>query len=142
MEQSLHVMMKATYGLVIFIGIFALVNLANTLMTNFISRQQEFGVLRSVRLSGRQLSEMLRAEAFCYVLATMAVTLSIGTVLGYILCRRFNRIGLLGELHYTFPLLPVLIFFAALVVIALGYSILVIRCCGKISLAEYVKRIS
>ena len=31
-------------------------------------------------------------------------------VLGYILCRRFSRIGLLGELHYTFPLLPILIF--------------------------------
>ena len=41
MEQSLKIMMRAVYGVVIFIGIFALVNLVNTLMTNFISRQQE-----------------------------------------------------------------------------------------------------
>lgn len=142
MEQSLKIMMRAVYGVVIFIGIFALVNLVNTLMTNFISRQQEYGILRSVGLSGRQLSEMLRAEAFCYVLATVVVTLAIGTILGYVLCRTFSQVGLLGELRYTFPLWPMLIFFAALAVVALGYSILAIWYSGKISLAEYVKRIS
>ncbi len=142
MEQSLKIMMRAVYGVVIFIGIFALVNLVNTLMTNFISRQQEYGILRSVGMSGRQLSEMLRAEAFCYVLATVVVTLVIGTILGYVLCRTFSQVGLLGELRYTFPLWPMLIFFAALAVVALGYSILAIWYSGKISLAEYVKRIS
>ena len=131
--------MKAAYVLVVLIGIFALINLLNTLMTNFVSRQQEFGVLRSVGLSDKQLSKMLWVESFHYVLAAMAVTLTIGTVLGYILCWAFSQIGLLGELDYTFPLLPMLIFFAALVVIALGYSVLAVRYCEKRTLAEYVK---
>ncbi len=139
MEHSLKVMMKAVYALAVFIGIFALINLINTLMTTFVSRQQEFGVLRSIGLSNKQLSKMLWAESFCYVLTTMAVTLTLGTVLGYILCRVFSQVGLLGKLEYTFPLLPMLIFFAALVVIALGYSVLAIRYCEKRTLAEYVK---
>ena len=138
-EKSLKITMRAAYVLVVFIGIFALINLINTLMTNFVSRQQEFGVMRSVGMSDKQLSKMLWAESFHYVLATMAVTLAIGTVLGYVLCRVFSQIGLLGELDYAFPLLPVLIFFAALVVIALGYSVLAIRYCEKRTLAEYVK---
>ncbi len=138
-EKSLKITMRAAYVLVVFIGIFALINLINTLMTNFVSRQQEFGIMRSVGMSDKQLSKMLWAESFHYVLATMAVTLAIGTVLGYVLCRVFSQIGLLGELDYAFPLLPVLMFFAALVVIALGYSVLAIRYCEKRTLAEYVK---
>lgn len=139
MEQSLKVTIKAVYGLVVFIGIFALINLVNTLMTNLVSRQQEFGVLRSIGLSNKQLSEMLRAESFCYVFATMAVTLTIGTILGYVLCRTFSQVGLLGKLNYTFPLLPVLIFFTALVLIALEYSVLAIHYCEKKSLSEHTK---
>lgn len=138
-EQGLKEIKKAVYAIAVFIGIFALINLSNTLMTSLIARRQEFGVLRSIGMSDKQVSEMLRAEAFHYVLATMAVTLTIGTVLGYILCRTFSQIGLLGKLNYTFPLLPMLIFFAALVVIALGYSVLAIRYCEKRTLAEYVK---
>ncbi len=139
MEHSLKVMMKAVYTLAVFIGIFALINLINTLMTTFVSRQQEFGVLRSIGLSNKQLSKILRAESFCYVLTTMAVTLTLGTVLGYVLCRVFSQVGLLGKLNYTFPLLPLLIFFLALMVVALGYSVLAIRYCKKRTLAEYVK---
>lgn len=138
-EEALKITMRAAYVLVVFIGIFALINLLNTLMTNFVSRQQEFGVMRSVGLSNKQLSKMLWAESFHYVLATMAVTLTIGTVFGFILCQAFSQIGLLGELDYTFPLLPMLIFFASLVVIALGYSVLAIRYCERRTLAEYVK---
>lgn len=139
MEQSLKLIMKAMYILVAFIGIFALINLANTLMCNLVSRQQELGVLRSIGLTNKQLSEMLRTEAFYYVLAAMAVTLTIGTILGYILCQVFSQIGLLGKLEYTFPLLPMLFFFAALSLIAIGYSKLAIQYCKKKSLVEYSK---
>lgn len=78
---------------------------------------------------------LLWAESFHYVLATIAVTLTIGTALGYVLCRTFSQIGLLGKLNYTFPLLPMLIFFVALIVIALEYSALAIRYCEKRTLA-------
>ena len=138
-EYNLKSMIKAVYGLVVIIGIFALINLINTLMTNLISRQQEYGMFRSIGLSNKQLSEMLRAESLYYVLTTMAVTLTMGTVLGYILCQVFGQVGVFGKLHYTFPLLPVLIFLMALILIAIGYSALAIRYCGKRSLAEYAK---
>lgn len=138
-KQSFKEYKKRIYAIVAFIGIFALINLSNTLMTGLVARQQELGILRSIALSNKQLAEMLRMEAFHYVLVTMSITLTIGTVMGYIFCRIFNRIGVFGELQYTFPLLPVLIFFAALAVIALGYSVLAVRYCGKRTLSGYVK---
>lgn len=141
MDYALKATLKAVYGLVIFIGIFAMINLINTLMTNFVSRQQEFGVLRSVGLSNKQLSEMLRIESFYYVLTTIVITLTIGTILGYVLCGTFSQVGLLGELDYTFPLLPMFIFFVVITIIALGYSILAIRYCERRSLVEYSKMI-
>lgn len=141
MEQSLKMTMKAVYGLVIFIAIFALINFINTLMTNLVSRQQEFGVLRSIGLSNKQLSKLLWAESFYYVLTTVIITLTIGTILGYALCQVFSQVGLLGTLAYTFPLFPMFIFFTFLTLIAFGYSILAIRYCQKKSLVEHTKMI-
>lgn len=130
-EHGLKEYRKRIYAIVVFIGIFALINLSNTLMTGFVARQQEFGMLRSIGMSDKQFSKMLRTEAFHYVLVTMAVALTIGTAAGYFFCRVFAQVGVFGEMQYTFPLLPVLIFFAALAVIALGYSVLAARYCEK-----------
>lgn len=141
-EHDLKEYMRRIYAIVVFIGIFALINLSNTLMTGFVARQQELGMLRSIGLSNKQLAEMLWLEAFHYVLVTMAVTLTVGTAAGYIFCRIFNQIGVFGEMQYTFPLLPVLAFFAALAVIALGYSVLAVRYCEKRTLSEYVKEMA
>ena len=138
-EHGLKEYMRRIYAIVVFIGIFALINLSNTLMTGFVARQQELGMLRSIGLSNKQLAEMLRLEAFHYVLVTMAITLTVGTAAGYIFCRIFNRVDVFGEMQYIFPLLPVLALFAALAVIALGYSLLAVHYCEKKTLSEYVK---
>lgn len=127
------------YGLIVFIAIFGIINLCNTLMTNLVSRQQEFGVLQSIGLSNKQLYKMLRMECLYYVFGTMAITFVFGTAAGYILCQIFNQVGVFGKLHYTFPFLQVLLFFAVLVVIALIYSTLAIRYCHKQSLVDRIK---
>ena len=82
---------------------------------------------------------MLRMECLYYVFGTMAITFVFGTAAGYILCQIFNQVGVFGKLHYTFPFLQVLLFFAVLVVIALIYSTLAIRYCHKQSLVDRIK---
>lgn len=139
MEEKLKTYQWGIYGLVLFIGIFALLNLINTLMTNLIFRQQELGILQSVGLTNRQLSQMLQTECLYYVAGTMSAVLTVGTAGGYILCQLFSQAGLLGKLEYTFPFLPILIFFAALVLIAAGYSVLAVRYCQRQSLAERIR---
>lgn len=127
------------YGLIIFIGIFGIINLSNTLMTNLVSRQQEFGILQSIGLSNKQLYQMLKMESLYYVLGTMIITLVLGTFSGYVLCQIFNQVGIFGKLNYTFPILQILIFFIILLIIAKIYASLAIRYCQKKSFVERIK---
>lgn len=140
-KQSLKSYELPIYELVIFIAVFSLINLVNTLMTNLVSRQQELGILQSIGLSGNQLSKMLQIECIYYVIGTMIITLITGTIGGYILCQVFSQIGLLGKLTYTFPFLQISIFFVALVLISLIYSIWAIHYCKKQSVVERIKTI-
>ena len=82
---------------------------------------------------------MLQIESLYYVFGTMIITLTVGTVSGYCLCLLFDQIGVFGKLHYTFPIVQVIIFFVALFAVAMGYSLLAIRYCKKQSLVDRIK---
>lgn len=138
-KQSLKFWQTPIYALVIFIGLFALINLINTLMTNLIARRQEFGVMQSIGLSGKQLAKMLRVESIYYVEGTMAITLTFGTAMAYAACQIFSQVGIFGTLKYTFPILHISIFFAVLCAIAAAYSALAIRYFAKQSLVDRIK---
>ena len=45
LQEEMDNIKMPLYGLVFFIAVFGLISLINTLMTNIISRQQEFGIL-------------------------------------------------------------------------------------------------
>lgn len=131
--------MMLVYGLLIFLFLFALVNLINTLMTNLLSRKQEFGVLQSVGMSGKQLSKMLTMECFCYVVATLLITLVLGGLIGSLLVVVVNKTKILGTLIYQFPIWELLIFAAALLFVQVLYSIFAVRYMQKQSLVERIK---
>lgn len=127
------------YGLVGFIAIFGLLNLINTLLTNVVTRRQEFGILQSVGMSGKQLSAMLKAECFLYVSGTLFLTLTLGTLAAWILCRVFDQLGTFGKLVFHFPFLPIFIFIALLLVIQVFFSLWAVNYCGKESLVQRIK---
>lgn len=127
------------YSILVFIFVFALINLANTLITNLLTRQQEFGVFQSVGMSGRQLSRMLSFECLYYVGVTLLVTLTLGTVCSLALCRIFDEIGIFGKLTYHFPVLQVLVFAAALLLVQAIFSVCAVRYIGRLSLVERIR---
>lgn len=102
LQEEMDNIKMPLYGLVFFIAAFGLISLINTLMTNIISRQQEFGILQSVGLSSKQFSKMLQTECFYYVSGTAILTLTIGTLTGFVLCKVFNQVGTFGTLTYHF----------------------------------------
>lgn len=135
----LHNTMMIVYGLLMFLFLFALVNLVNTLMTNLLSRKQEFGVLQSVGMSGRQLSKMLTIECFCYVAATLLITLVLGGLVGSLLVVVVNKAKVFGTLVYQFPIWELLIFAASLLFVQALYSIFAVRYMRRQSLVERIK---
>ncbi len=139
LKGSLRGELARDYSILAFIFVFALINLANTLITNLLTRQQEFGIFQSVGMSGRQLSRMLSFECLYYVGITLLVTLTLGTVCSLAVCRVFDQIGMFGKLTYHFPVLPVVLFAAALLVVQAVFSVCAVRYTRRLSLVERIK---
>ena len=139
LERGLRGELARDYGILVFIFVFSLINLANTLITNLLTRQQEFGVFQSVGMSGRQLSNMLSFECLYYVGITLLVTLTLGTVCSLAVCRVFDRIGMFGTLTYHFPALQVLLFGAALLLVQGVFSVCAVRYARRRTLVERIK---
>ena len=139
LERGLQKELARDYGILVFIFVFSLINLANTLITNLLTRQQEFGVFQSVGMSDRQLSNMLSYECLYYVGITLLVTLTLGTVCSLAVCRVFDRIGMFGTLTYHFPVLQVLLFGAALLFVQSVFSVCAVRYTRRLSLVERIK---
>lgn len=116
LEAQFKNIMMFIYGLLAFLFFFSLVNLINTLMTNLIARQQEFGILQSVGLSDKQLSKMLTMECFCYVAVTLLITLIVGGLAGFLLVIILGKTEIFGQLVYQFPIweLLVLLYYSCL----------------------------
>lgn len=129
------------YCLVLFVAVFGVINMINTLMTNIISRQQEFAILQAIGLTNKQFVKILQTECLYYIVETAIITLTFGTFAGYILCTVFNQVGTLGTLHFSFPILQVSFYFIALVFMAGAYSFFVIRYVKKGTLVERIKTI-
>lgn len=127
------------YSILAFIFVFALINLANTLITNLLVRQQEFGVFQSVGMSGRQLSRMLSFECLYYVGITLLLTLTLGTVCSLIVCSVFDQVGMFGRLTYHFPVIQVSLFAAALLLVQAVFSVCAVRYTRRLSLVERIR---
>ncbi len=141
LERGLRGELARDYGILVFIFVFSLINLANTLITNLLTRQQEFGVFQSVGMSDRQLSNMLSFECLYYVGITLLVTLTLGTACSLAVCRVFDRIGMFGTLTYHFPALQVLLFGGALLLVQGIFSACAIRYTRRLSLVERIKAV-
>ncbi|MCI8443383.1 MAG: FtsX-like permease family protein [Provencibacterium sp.] len=139
LERGLRGELIRDYTVLVFIFAFSLINLANTLITNLLTRQQELGVLQSVGMSDRQLSQMLSFECLYYVGITLLVTLTLGTACSLVMCRVFARIGMFGMLTYHFPVMQVLLFGAALLLVQGVFSVCAIRYTRRLPLVERIK---
>ena len=139
LERGLKGELARDYGILVFIFAFSLINLANTLITNLLTRQQEFGVFQSVGMSDRQLTNMLSFECLYYVGITLLVTLTLGTACSLVVCKVFDQIGLFGTLTYHFPVLQVLLFGTALLLVQGVFSVCAVRYTRRLSLVERIK---
>ena len=141
LEVGLKNELTRDYGILIFIFLFSLINLVNTLITNLLARQQEFGVFQSIGMSNRQLSKMLSYECLYYIGITLLVTLTVGTVCSLVVCNIFAQVGLFGKLTYRFPVRQMLLFTAALLLVQTVFSVCAVQYTKKLSLVERIKAV-
>lgn len=139
LKSGLRQELTRDYGILAFIFVFSLINLANTLITNLLTRQQELGVFQSVGMSCRQLSQMLSFECLYYVGISLFVTVTLGTACSLAVCKVFDQVGMFGKLTYHFPALPLLLFAAALFLVQAVFTVCAVCYSTKRSLVERIR---
>lgn len=101
-ENFLQGTQLALMAAIVFIGCFSVMNLLNTILTGIIVRRKEFALMRSVGMSQKQLSAMVRCEGLLVVSAGLSLSLIAGGGMGYLLCS-FLKSSFMTYLEYRFP---------------------------------------
>lgn len=110
-----NTLLTSIIGISIFIMMFSLISLINTLVTNIMTRKQELSVLQSIGMTKRQLNHMVQCEAGLIAVWNIIITLLAGGLLGLMLIRGLNSIGM-SYLHWAYPIWFAL-FYAVIVLI-------------------------
>ena len=130
------------YVFIMFIGVFGMINLLNTLITNILTRKRELGVLQAVGLSGKQLSKMLLIEGLFYTFGVLFLSVSFGTLMGYLLCTVFSAMSVFGKVSYHFPIFEMFSFFLWMLAVQMLFSYSTVRQIKKQSLVHQIRELS
>ena len=125
-------------GLSLFIIGFSILNLLNTLITNIVTRKQEFAMLESVGMSRRQLNRMVSMEGLILSAGNAVMTLTAGTAAGYgavMLLRKFS----MKYLHFHFPTGFYLGYVMVLVIVPVVVTAVILRGLEKTALTERLR---
>lgn len=127
--------------LIIFIGVFGFINLLNTLISNMHVRKYEFAILQTVGLNNKQLSKTLLIEGLIYTIGTMILSVTIGSLVGYIVCKVFSAMSVFGEVNYQFPVLEMIVYLIIILIVQLYFSAVAIKQVKKQTLVERIQSI-
>ena len=83
----------AITSLALFIMMFSILSMMNTLITNIVTRKQELAMLASIGMGKKQIHQMLLGESLLLVAVTPGITMTIGTMCGYALSCLLYEIG-------------------------------------------------
>lgn len=94
------------YTFIIFITMFSIVNIFNVIFSSIILRKKEFAVLKSMGMSEKQISKMLRLEEVLIVFDAVFYGVLIGLVVLYIIYILMENFRLYA---FKFPIIEVII---------------------------------
>ena len=137
-EQSANQIFGAIRGLAIFIMMFSILSMMNTLITNIVTRKQELAMLESIGMSKGQIRKMLLGESLLLVGVTVGVTMTIGTLCGYILCRMLRGIGAV-YMQFRFPFEFALGYVVVLILVPLLITIVSMKSFAREALVERLR---
>ena len=136
--QSADQIFGAISGLAIFIMMFSILSMMNTLITNIVTRKQELAMLESIGMSKGQIRKMLLGESLLLVGVTVGVTMTVGTLCGYILCHMLRGIGAV-YMQFRFPFEFALGYDAVLILVPLLITVVSMKSFAREALVERLR---
>lgn len=136
--QSMNTIFGAISGLSVFIMMFSILSMMNTLITNIVTRKQELAMLESIGMSKSQIRKMLLSESLLLVLATVGVTMTIGTLCGYVLSKVLYDMGAY-YMAFKFPTVFAIAYAIVLIAVPLIITAVSMRSFSKEALVERLR---
>ncbi len=137
-ERGANQIFGAVSGLSVFIMMFSILSMMNTLITNIVTRKQELAMLESIGMSKGQIRKMLLGESLLLVLATVGVTMTIGTLCGYMLSTMLYNGGAF-YMAFRFPTTFALAYAGVLIAVPLLITIVSMHNFSKEALVERLR---
>lgn len=138
-KQLIRTIQYTIYGLLIVIGIIGYISLINTMITSILVRKKELGILQAIGLSDKQLCQMIHREGMFFTFGTLALSLTIGNGLGYLLIRIIISTQILKISQYKFPIIQTLVLIVAVAIGQIAITVFVNRYIHKQSLVERMR---
>lgn len=137
-SQTANSVFGTISGLAIFIMMFSILSMMNTLITNIVTRKQELAMLESIGMAKAQIRKMLLGESLILVLAAVGVTMTIGTLLGYVLTNLLHNGGAF-YISFRFPFAFALAYAVVLIAIPLIITLVSMKSFSKEALVERLR---
>ena len=137
-SQTANSVFGTISGLAIFIMMFSILSMMNTLITNIVTRKQELAMLESIGMSKGQIRKMLLGESLILVLAAVGVTMTIGALLGYVLTNLIHNGGAF-YITFRFPVVFALAYAAVLIAVPLIITLVSMKSLSKEALVERLR---
>ena len=119
------------------LALIGILNFINAVITSIQTRRREFAVLQSVGMTGKQLRLMLIGEGICYIGGTALFTLTLGSLLGYVLV--YAIANQMWFFTYHFVIAPVLLVLPVLFILAVLIPSVCYRQMNKQSVVERLR---
>ena len=103
--------------LVVLISLFSFINMLNTSITNTIARRHDYALLEATGMTKLQLRKVQQSESFIYLVGSFIGSCILGIPIGLLLCTQISKIPGFSYFEYHFPVLFVLLYLAAVVMV-------------------------
>lgn len=136
-KENISRMFGAIAGLSVFIMLFSILSMMNTLITNIVTRKQELAMLESIGMGKTQIQNMILGECFTLSCVDILMTVFLGTGAGYMLCSALDNMGA----HYMKFCFPGWFFLAYVVLLLAVPAVITFVSLGNFSKEALVERL-
>lgn len=136
--QNANQLFGTISGLAIFIMTFSILSMMNTLITNIVTRKQELAMLESIGMSKGQIRKMLLGESLLLAIAAVGVTMTVGTLCGYALCKALYGMGAF-YMAFQFPAVFAFAYAGVLIAVPLIITLVSMKSFSKEALVERLR---
>lgn len=124
-------------GISVFVILFSLINLINTVITSMVTRKREIAVLQSMGMTKKQVNKMIIFENVCLAIPNCLVSSIVGPIVVFIIMKIMQETGI----KYLFFKLPVMGIVLYLIISIIIPSIIAIFCIKTFNKESIVDRL-